>query len=198
MKHYKILPEHITKWTPLDVDPVLTEDDIRSLAIEWDTPFSELMKEVDEVPPTWFMIDGCSDDYASTEIFTDNKAEAVRYMLDAWDKLSAYDRAHRTEFSVILTVPDDDGCVDYDSAEDVVRLNIKPRFVSLDNGSVYDSDVDYLMQEGGPVEDGDHWEQMLNAMDPDTRDLVSELGCTTDAQFLRYYLLLAPTDLIVR
>lgn len=50
MKAYRVKTEYIDRWTPEDVDElIVTEDEIRRLATEWDVAVGDLMEQVEEI-----------------------------------------------------------------------------------------------------------------------------------------------------
>ena len=143
----------------------------------------------------WFIIDETRGDTFETDAGDVSRSVAADRLIDEWNSLTAHDRNLRREFYAAHASVDADGCIDYDSIDDTIQLNITPHSVSLDNGWSYDSDVDYLMQE---IEERHLWDALVNVMDDDTRELVNEAKAPcSDKEFLRCYLLLAPDDLVI-
>ena len=200
MKYYTIKPEYAENWTN-DLDdemkPVSMEE-IERLAREWDVPVSELMEQVEEQKPHWYIVRISRTEITDQRTRAGSRKSAARILIEAWNDLSKADQKDCKEMYTILAFTGSCGdCIDFDSALDTISLNIPPKSVSLDNGNSYDSDVEYLMQECGPVEEGNLWDPLVENMDDDTRELVESMDPVNDKQFLEWYLLLAPEDLVV-
>ena len=143
----------------------------------------------------WFIIDETKGDIFEDDLGDISRDTAAIKLLDAWGRLTPHDREQRRAFFAAFSRLDEDGCIDYGNIDDTIELNVEPRSVSLDNGAHYDSDVDYLMQE---IEENHLWDALVNVMDDDTRELVHEaVAPCSDKEFLRAYLLLAPSDLVI-
>jgi len=146
--------------------------------------------------PHWYLIDECGDIF-DTPMRAKSPASAARELIQEWDRLSDGEKEKRTAFYAAYGTKGTQGDILYGDDGYTIEVNKTPRSVSLDNGNIYDSDVDYLMQEGGPIEEGNLWDALVENMDDDTRELVSDMDPVSEKQFLEWYLLLAPADLIV-
>ena len=201
MKLYTIKPEYAENWTniPEDAEKPITMEEIERLAREWDVPVSDLMEQVEEydgdpdADPHWYLIDDKGDTFDSLMKAT-TQATAARELIREWDALSPHDQKDRKAFYAAYGTKDRQGDILYGDDGYEISLNIPPKSVSLDNGNSYDSDAEYLM---GLIEEGNLWDSLVEFMDDDTRELVASMDPVNDKQFLEWYLLLAPTDLIV-
>lgn len=208
MKTYTIKPEYVDRWTNMieDEHKPVTEDEIRNLAREWDVPVEDLLEQVEECDeefdndPHWYLCDQRVDELFIEPMTAVSAGSAVRELIDAWESLTAHDQDRRTEFYAAYGYLRS-GEVLY--GDDGYAIAITRREINLNNGSgtwYSPDDVDAIYNGDEMVIDGfgGSWDAIVEMMDDDTRELVSDAyaPCTCE-EFLRAYLLVAPGDLIV-
>ena len=64
---------------------------------------------IDMLPGDWF------------ETIFDTKKEALEYAESSWSGLTAYDQKRREEYYVCRCSLDEDGCVDFDTIDEIVK-----------------------------------------------------------------------------
>lgn len=85
----------------------------------------ELIREAMKKEKTmnkWYLIDQRDGDYFESEMKAKSRAEAESELEAEWKSLSAHDQKHREAFFAIYAPADDDGIVDWDAAEDEIRI----------------------------------------------------------------------------
>lgn len=85
----------------------------------------ELIREAMEKEKTmnkWYLIDQKDGDYFESEMKAKSRDEAERELEVEWRYLSTHDQKHRDAFFAIYTTADEDGIVDWDAAEDEIRI----------------------------------------------------------------------------
>ena len=71
----------------------------------------------------WYLIDTARGDTYADDMRTDSREDARRKLHNAWERLTESDRRDRIEFFAIHAELDEDGCVDYDTNDDVIYLD---------------------------------------------------------------------------
>ena len=151
----------------------------------------------------WYLIAEEKDDIWPSPLDTKSREEVAKSLMDEWKRGSGSKRLY-----AIHADEDEDGCIDYETEDDMIEVTCKS--INFNNGSgyFYDSDevdmlfADYdenaLIGPEGSEKERKTWEVITNLMDNDTRELVHNMiAPCSDEEFLRTYLYFAPDDLII-
>ena len=206
MKQYTIRPEYADRWTNMieDERKPVTEDEIRNLAREWDVPVEDLMEQVEECDeefdndPHWFLCDQRVDELFIEPMTAVSAGDAVRELIDAWDRLTTHDQDRRTEFYAAYGYLRS-GDILYGDDGYAIELH-RGNALSLDNGATWYgiNEIDGIISGDEILDKSVTWDAIVEMMDDETRELIHDAyaPCTYE-QFIRAYLMISDSDLIV-
>ena len=117
---YHIKSEYLSLWgDETTEDTIITGDELLRLSREWEKPVEELLEQLIPVPEKrWWIVDERETEWFQNPANCSTKEEAVRKARNEFDALSSHDQKLCKSFYVCLAAKDDDGCLDYNTAEE--------------------------------------------------------------------------------
>lgn len=123
-KRFYVKDEYLDLWGA-DEDTVVTYQEVKNLAREWDKSLDELLDQLIEIETTWFVVDDAIS--ASGEIFdrplhTDDKLEAWEAGMGEWKSLTRSEQDGCDDFYLALSETDRSGHINMDAVTETVGI----------------------------------------------------------------------------
>lgn len=80
------------------------------------------IEEEKKIMKKWYLIDWKDGDMWNEQMDAETKEEAEEELFAAWNRLTPREQKHRQSFFAIYTTTDEEGNVDFDAADDEIKM----------------------------------------------------------------------------